>query len=46
MTFTVDITPSIDHPVALTARLDPGLSRWTWLVEWFLAVPTIVGAAS
>ena len=26
-------------PVALTAQLDPGLSRWQWLVKWFLAVP-------
>src|SRR6478609_656180 len=28
-----------EHPVALTARLDPGLSRWKWLVKWFLAIP-------
>ena len=26
-------------PVALTAQLDPGLSRWQWLVKWFLVVP-------
>jgi hypothetical protein len=25
--------------VALTAHLDPGLSRWKWLVKWFLAIP-------
>ncbi len=28
-----------DHPVVLTAHLDPGLSRWKWLVKWFLAIP-------
>ena len=28
-----------DHPVVLTARLDPGLSRWRWLVKWILAIP-------
>lgn len=26
-------------PVALNAQLDPGLSRWQWLVKWFLAIP-------
>ena len=30
---------SPDHPVVLTAHLDPGLSRWQWLVKWFLAIP-------
>ena len=28
-----------DHPVVLSAHLDPGLSRWQWLVKWFLAIP-------
>lgn len=32
-------TATPDHPVALTAHLDPGLSRWKWLVKWFLAIP-------
>jgi len=27
------------YPVRLDARLDPGLSRWLWLVKWFLAIP-------
>ena len=27
------------YPVALTARLDHHLSRWQWLVKWFLAIP-------
>jgi hypothetical protein len=26
-------------PVALDARLDEPLSRWLWLVKWFLAIP-------
>lgn len=26
-------------PVALDARLDEPLSRWKWLVKWFLAIP-------
>ena len=25
--------------MALAAHLDPGLSRWKWLVKWFLAIP-------
>ncbi|MGW4213558.1 DUF4389 domain-containing protein [Lentzea sp. NPDC004789] len=27
------------YPVQVHARLDPGLSRWLWLVKWFLAIP-------
>jgi hypothetical protein len=30
------------HPVRLAATLDPGLSRWKWLVKWFLAIPHFV----
>lgn len=29
-------------PVRLSGRLDPGLSRWMWLVKWFLAIPHLV----
>ena len=29
-------------PVALHARLDPTLSRWMWLVKWFLAIPHLI----
>jgi hypothetical protein len=35
-------TATSEHPVVLTARLDPGLSRWQWLVKWFLAIPHYV----
>ncbi len=31
-----------DHPVALSASLDPQLSQWKWLVKWFLAIPHFV----
>lgn len=31
-----------DHPIALRATLDPDLSRWQWLVKWFLAIPHYV----
>ena len=30
------------NPVTLTARLDPGLSRWKWLIKWFLALPHLL----
>jgi hypothetical protein len=31
-----------DTPVALTATLDADLSRWQWLVKWFLAIPHFI----
>jgi len=34
--------PAAVHPVELTARLDLQLSRWRWLVKWFLAIPHFV----
>ena len=27
------------YPLRLDGRLDRGLSRWRWLVKWFLAIP-------
>lgn len=30
------------HPVAVTASLDPTLSRWKWLVKWILAIPHFI----
>ena len=30
---------AVPYPVSVEAELDPGLSRWRWLVKWFLAIP-------
>jgi hypothetical protein len=30
------------YPAALTGHLDPAVSRWQWLVKWFLAIPHYV----
>lgn len=27
------------YPVRVRGDLDPALSRWQWLVKWFLAIP-------
>ena len=35
-------TVSYEHPVSVAATLDPDLSRWRWLVKWFLAIPHLV----
>ena len=32
----------VQHPVAVTATLDPELSQWKWLVKWFLAIPHFI----
>jgi hypothetical protein len=32
-------TAARPYPVAVEARLDEPLSRWLWLVKWFLAIP-------
>jgi hypothetical protein len=29
----------LPYPVSLSGELDPALSRWMWLVKWFLAIP-------
>jgi hypothetical protein len=34
--------PRAVSPVALDARLDEPLSRWLWLVKWFLAIPHVI----
>ncbi|MFK4100137.1 DUF4389 domain-containing protein [Streptomyces sp. NPDC019531] len=33
------MNPVIASPVRIEASLDPRLSRWLWLVKWFLAIP-------
>jgi hypothetical protein len=38
------ITPG-SYPVRLDATLDQGLSRWMWLVKWFLAIPHVIVVA-
>lgn len=30
---------SSGRPVTVSGRLDPTLSRWWWLIKWFLAIP-------
>ncbi|HEY8301232.1 MAG TPA: DUF4389 domain-containing protein [Jatrophihabitans sp.] len=33
---------SASYPVHVDATLDPQMSRWLWLVKWFLAIPHYV----
>ena len=35
-------TGAAAYPVRLDSRLDEPLSRWLWLVKWFLALPHLV----
>src|SRR5215217_7205977 len=39
---TSTTTSQAGYPVRLTGELDPHLSRWLWLVKWFLAIPHYV----
>ncbi len=33
------VTDQLAQPAQLTGHLDPGLSRWLWLVKWILSIP-------
>jgi Domain of unknown function (DUF4389) len=35
-------TSFVAYPLRLEGHLDPDLSRWKWLVKWFLAIPHFV----
>jgi hypothetical protein len=36
------VSTGATYPIRVEAHLDPGLSRWLWLVKWFLAIPHFV----
>ncbi|MET1061711.1 MAG: DUF4389 domain-containing protein, partial [Aeromicrobium sp.] len=42
MTQTDGPAPLRPYPLRVDASLDPGLSRWMWLVKWFLAIPHFI----
>jgi Domain of unknown function (DUF4389) len=37
-----DTMTSVSYPIRVEGELDAGLSRWLWIVKWFLAIPHFV----
>lgn len=38
----VGLFGNVPYPARLSGHLDPALSRWMWLVKWFLAIPHLI----
>jgi ABC-type multidrug transport system fused ATPase/permease subunit len=38
----VGLFSNVPYPARLSGHLDPALSRWMWLVKWFLAIPHVI----
>ncbi|MBT2554781.1 DUF4389 domain-containing protein [Arthrobacter sp. ISL-5] len=38
----VGLFDNVPYPARLSGHLDPALSRWMWLVKWFLAIPHLI----
>jgi len=36
------VSTQVGYPVRVEANLDQDLSRWVWLVKWFLAIPHFI----
>ncbi|GAB0106583.1 DUF4389 domain-containing protein [Nocardia sp. JMUB6875] len=36
------MAPNPVYPVRVRGDLDPGLSRWMWIVKWILAIPHLI----
>ena len=41
-TASIAVTDLHPYPLHLAGRLDADLSRWRWLVKWFLAIPHLI----
>jgi hypothetical protein len=36
------MSTAVAYPISVEGELDPELSRWLWLVKWFLAIPHFI----